>query len=126
MINFDAFAIQPTAILYLDRYKALPKNDWAFTDLDAFYQNFELWSTGKPTIEDLFSLPTGRGLKQHLANFREKSVGIAGECLIDHKEEIIRKYLEKNYSVVIYDPEKDKVEFIENQNQKVRLMWKKN
>ena len=96
------FQNKRVAILFLSGYANLPKSlaNWAISDLDAFFDNLNVWTDSEADfLATFFSNPIP-GLRQHLGNHQKSNVGVAGESLLEKLEVIKSFYLGLGYDVV--------------------------
>ena len=74
-------------------------------DYDQFVENFNLWSDDPiPNVNLFFNSTIIKGIKQHLANTQDQSVGVCGEALknIDCLSNLIKEYNARGYGVVVF------------------------
>lgn len=124
-MNYDIYRYNRTAVLFAGVHQSVPTDlsGWGLADLDAFFENLDMWATKGTTTELLFSKPTA-GIPQHLANSQDKLVGVAGECLSDASllAGIRAAYHERGYDVVIVQDGNHT--FLPcNQDNKVKITW---
>lgn len=113
--------------IYFGAYSDRPKEifEWSISDVDAFFANIDIWDSNSLGIKGLFSQPIS-GIKQHLANYKDLKVGVAGECLTnkDLANEIIKIYLEKGYDIV--EIKAGEIKYTPAPNlHNVKINWKK-
>lgn len=127
-MDFDVFRNKRVAALYYGCYSNLPKGlgRWGISDLDAFYDNLDLWDAPEGSVVDILFSPPIKGVKQHLANCSSCNVGVAGERLGDIAEEVKREYMKRGYDVLeIKERDSDiKYSQCEFNDDEVRLIWK--
>ena len=126
MIDFSIYRNKRTALLFKEAYDTLPEGlvDWVISDLDAFFENLDMWADPSLSPEQaLFSNPIG-GIRQHLANHTRANVGVAGIRLAEDQAlfaKIKQIYLDHGYDVIILGPHT--VHFIQHKpDNKVRIV----
>jgi hypothetical protein len=127
MMDFSIYRHKRTAVLFLGAYDTLPEGlvDWAISDLDAFFENLDMWADrGVPPIQALFSRPIV-GLRQHLADRTSVNVGMAGVRLAEDRDlfsQVKQNYLENGYDVIELGPHR--VDFTQRKlDNKVRVAF---
>lgn len=126
-MNYEAFSHRRVSALYIGDMQSLPQGlrTWNIISIDCFLENVELWNNSdKPMCDLLFTNPIP-GIKQHLANFKDQHVGLAGISLKDDAllNQLKLKYLSMGYDVLIVNG--DKVNFIESpKSDSVYVNWK--
>lgn len=104
-MDFQQF-LRPTALLFREppeNLEELLQAGWQIVDADLFLENLPLWGGSAQPIASLFGHPRP-GIRQNLANTREKRVGLIGTWLTGNSlAQIIEEYRTRGYDVVVYD-----------------------
>ena len=107
-MDFSAYKNKRVAVLFLGEYANLPSGlaSWAISDLDAYFDNLDMWTDPKSEfLATFFSQPIP-GLRQHLGEYRQPNVGVAGTTLSEMIGIIKKFYLEHGYDVIELSPGK--------------------
>ena len=123
-MNYEIYKNRRTALIFRVTYQELPKGlaAWKIADMDAFHENLGMWCPDDQDLLEMFFSTPISGIPQHVANIRDKYVGVAGVSDDDMIEKIKLRYLDYGYDVVI-TTEKG-VDFTESEpDNKVRIVW---
>ena len=92
------------AVIYVGSFTELPPelSTLSVSDLDAFYNTLDMWCPEDAApLKVLFSTPIP-GIKQHLANYHDWHVVLAGEVLLNNDlvDGVKTEYLQRGYGIL--------------------------